>query len=109
MNTICIFSHDGPKLSTAQISVQSTDMTDDHKTRRRLVNSIPRLLLYDMHTTCIHVVQQSAVLPDLDMRLIVKIPPMSVRIGYINRPIKGSVCIIYRTRFFIIDLNNVIN
>ena len=28
MNTVCIFSHDCPKLSTAQRSVQSTDMTD---------------------------------------------------------------------------------
>ena len=42
MNTICIFSHDCPKLSTAQISVQLTDMTDEHKTRRRSVNiSLP--------------------------------------------------------------------
>ena len=42
MNTVCIFSHDFPKLSTAQISVQLTDMTDEHKTRRRSVNiSLP--------------------------------------------------------------------
>ena len=34
MNTVCIFSHDCRKFSTAQISVQLTDMTNDHKTRR---------------------------------------------------------------------------
>ena len=36
MNTVCIFSHDCQKFSTAQISVQLTDMTNDH-------------LLYSMH------------------------------------------------------------
>ena len=30
-------------------------------------------------------------------------------LGYINKPIKVSNCIVYRTRFFIIDRNNVIN
>ena len=34
-NTVFIFSHDCPELSTAQISVQLTVMTDDHMTRRR--------------------------------------------------------------------------
>ena len=33
MNTVCIFSHNCRKLSTAQMSVQLTDMTNDHKTR----------------------------------------------------------------------------
>ena len=52
MNTVCIFLHDCPKLSTAQRSVQSTDMTDDHKVvnRRRLFNNIR--LVYSMYTTC---------------------------------------------------------
>ena len=40
MNTVCIFSHDCPKFSTVQISVQLTDMTDGHKTRGGSVNSI---------------------------------------------------------------------
>ena len=82
MNTVCIFSHDCSKLSTAQISVQLTDMTDDHKTRRR---SVPA---HNMHTTCIHVVQWSAVLADPDIRLIVETPPVIVKmrqIGSIQR------------------------
>ena len=43
MNTVCIFSHDSPKLSTTGRSVQSTDMTFVYKVvnRRRSVNSIP--------------------------------------------------------------------
>ena len=39
MNTVYFFSHDCSKLSTVQISVQLSDMTDD---RRCSVNSIPR-------------------------------------------------------------------
>ena len=72
MNTVCIFSHNYSKLSTAQRSVQLTDMTDDHKVvnRQCSVNSIH--LLYSMHTTCIHVVKRSDVLDDTDIRLIVK-------------------------------------
>ena len=34
MNTVCIFSYDCPTFSTAQISVQLADMTNDHNTRR---------------------------------------------------------------------------
>ena len=64
MNTFCIFSHDCPNISTAQRSVPSTEMTDDHKVvnRRRSVNSMH--LLNSLYTTCIHVVQRSAVLAD---------------------------------------------
>ena len=55
-------------------------MTDDHKVvnRRRSVNSMH--MLYSLYTTCIHVVQRSAVLADTDGRLIVKTQPVSVRI-----------------------------
>ena len=54
-------------------------MTDDHElvNRRRSVNSIH--LPYSMYTTCIHVVQRSAVLADTDIRLMVKTQPASVR------------------------------
>ena len=38
-------------------------MTDDPETRRQLI-AFPVHLLYSMHTTCIHVVQRSAVLAD---------------------------------------------
>ena len=69
-NTVCIFSHDCPKFSTAQRSVQLTDMTDDHKTRRRSVNSIHRSPAIQHAYTCIHVVQRSAVSADPDIRLI---------------------------------------
>ena len=57
------------------------DMTDGHKmvNRRRSVNSI--YLLYSICTTCIHVVQRSAVLADTDIRIIVKRQPASVRKG----------------------------
>ena len=44
-------------------------MTDDHETRRQLI-AFPVHLLYSMHTTCIHVVQRSAVLADPAIRLI---------------------------------------
>ena len=72
MNTVCIFSHDWQKLSTAQISVQLTDMTNDHKTRRSPA----------IQHACIelHVVQRSAVSADIAIRLIVETPPGSVRI-----------------------------
>ena len=54
-------------------------MTDDHKVvnRRRSVNNIH--LQYSIYTTCIQLVQQSAVLADTDIRLIVKTQPVSVR------------------------------
>ena len=38
----CIFSHDCPIFSTGQRSVQSTDMTDDHKVVNRRRSVIPR-------------------------------------------------------------------
>ena len=47
-------------------------MTDDHNSGIHL--------LYSMYTTCIHVVQRSAILADTDIRLIVKKKPVSVRI-----------------------------
>ena len=72
MNTVCIFSHDCRKFSTAQISVQLTDMANDHKTRRSPA----------IQHACIglHVVQRSAVSADIAIRLIVETPPGSVRI-----------------------------
>ena len=75
MNTVCIFSHDCPKFSTAQISVQLTDMTNDHNTRRSPA------IQHIMHTTCIglHEVQWSAVSADPAIRLKVETPPVSVR------------------------------
>ena len=83
MNTVCIFSHNCPKLSTAQRSLQSTDMTDDHKVvnRRRSVNNIH--LLYSMYTTCIHVVQRSTILSGTNIHLIVKTQPVIVRMSNI--------------------------
>ena len=67
----------------AQRSVQSTDMTDEHKVvnRRRSVNRIH--LLYSLYTTCIHVVQRNAVFADTDKSVIVKKQPVSVRIVHI--------------------------
>ena len=85
INIICIFGHDCSKLSTAQRSVQSTDMTDDHKVvnPRRSVDSIPCSLAVGptacIQHDCIHVVQQDAVLADTDIRLIVKTTAQSVR------------------------------
>ena len=80
MNTVCIFSHDFPTLSTAQRSVQSTDMIDDHKVVNRSRSVIPRSLaiqhVYNMYTC---MVQRSAVLADTGIRLIVKTHPASVR------------------------------
>ena len=80
MNTVCIFSPDCPKLSTAQISVQLAVMTDDHKTRRRSVNSIRRpptmQHAYNMYACR----TASAVLADTAIRLIVETLPVSVRV-----------------------------
>ena len=69
MNTVCIFSHDCPKLSTAQISVQLTDMTNDHKTRRNSIHRSPATQHACIQHVVQHVVQPSAVLADPAIRL----------------------------------------
>ena len=61
------FPHGCPKLSMAQISVQSI--------------AFPAHLLYSMHTACIHIVERSAVLADPNIRLIVETPPVNGRIA----------------------------
>ena len=51
MNTACICSHDCLKLSTAQISAQLTDMTDDHiRHADAQLIAFTAHLLYSMHT-----------------------------------------------------------
>ena len=77
MNTVCIFSHDYPKLSSAQRSVQ---LTDDHKVvnHRRSVSSIPRSLAVGP-TALYNMTVYSAVLADTEIRLIVKITAQRVR------------------------------
>ena len=90
INTVCIFSHDCPKLSTSQICVQLTDMTDDHKTRWHSVNSIPRSPAkqhaYNMYTCN---TARSAVLAECNIRLVVETPPVSVRMG-LKTSLSGS-------------------
>ena len=84
MNTVCIFSHDCPFNGTKKCTVDRHD-------RRPLggesptLNSIPRSFATIIGPTaciqhdCIHVAQRSALLPDTDIRLIVKITAQSVR------------------------------
>ena len=54
-------------------------MTDDHKVVNRLRSFNSIHLLNSMYITCVHVVQQSAVLADTDIRLIVEMQSVSVR------------------------------